>query len=139
MAGRAIRQATCSVLVVPGTVPVEVAVPVAHEVTDVLRDDRIWSATAREFTARNAGRIVTLEVDDPEWGGMVEASRYPLLGVDYDHKDGRLTITLGDTRGMERHLSRTISNPEAVSVLSVEGRDTALSVRHGGGLTLLTF
>ncbi|MEP6509197.1 MAG: hypothetical protein ABJC63_13315, partial [Gemmatimonadales bacterium] len=64
---------------------------------------------------------------------------YPLRGVDYDHRDGRLTISLGYTSGTDRHLTRSIEHPESVSVLSVNGRDSALSVAHGGGQTLLTF
>jgi hypothetical protein len=99
----------------------------------------MWSNALRDFTARNAGRIVNLEVDDPEAGALMEATAYPFLGADYDRKDGRLTITLGYTRGLERHLSRTITHPENVAVLSINGRDTALSVSHGGGQTLLTF
>ena len=107
--------------------------------TEVLHDSRLWSNALREFTARNAGRIVNLEVDDPEIGALVEVTRYPLLGVDFDHKDGRVTIALGSTRGLDRHLTRAIAQPETVSVLSIKGRDTALSVTHGGGQTLLTF
>lgn len=139
MAGRVIRQATCSVLVVPNLMPREAAMAVPAGATDVVKDSRIWSTTLRDFTSRNAGRIAKLEVDDPEIGALVEASHYPLLGVDFDHRDNSLTITLGDTRGAERHLTRTISKPESVSVLSVAGRDTALAVKHGGGQTLLTF
>lgn len=139
MASRVVRQATCSVLIVPNLVPNKSAVPMHGGTTEVIRDSKLWSAALREFTARNAGRIVNLEVDDPEFGALIEASRYPLLGVDYDHKDGRLTISLGETRGLDRHLTRSIVRPESVSVLSIDGRDNALSVTHGGGQTLLTF
>ncbi|HEY0243416.1 MAG TPA: universal stress protein [Gemmatimonadaceae bacterium] len=138
IAGRVIRQAACSVLVVPNIVPKETRLTVVPDVTDVVRDSRLWSSTLRDFTARNAGRIVTLEVDDPDFGALVEAYNYPLLGVDFDHRDQSITITLGDTQGLDRHLTRTISKPQGVSVLSVNGRDTALSIAHGGGQTLLT-
>lgn len=137
IAGRVIRQAGCSVLVVPrvvGTAGVQ-----ANAFTKVTQDSTQWSTVLKEFTSRNAGRISNLEVDDPELGALVQASRYPLLGIDYDHKDGRLTITLGHTQGAERHLTRSIAHPEVVSVLNVNGKDTALSVTHGGGQTLLTF
>ncbi len=117
----------------------ELALQAAAGATNVVQDSKLWPETLRDFTSRNAGRIVNLEVDDPEAGALMEATAYPLLGADYDHKDGRLTITLGYTRGLERHLSRTISHPETVSVLSINGRDTALAVTHGGGQTLLTF
>jgi len=139
MASRVIRHASCSVLIVPNLIPKGAVVAMPKGATDVMRDSRLWSTALREFTARNSGRIVNLEVDDPEIGALIEASQYPLLGVDYDHKDGRLTITLGYMRGLDRHLTRTIARPETLSVLSVDGRDSALSVTHGGGQTLLTF
>lgn len=138
MANRVLRQATCSVLVVPSELPVGHAVRPTAGSTDVIQDSRLWSRTLRDFTARNAGRTVTLEVDDPEIGAMVEATAYPLLGVDYDHKDGRMTITLGNLKGTEKHLTRSVTSPTSVSVLSINGRDMALSVAHGGGQTLLT-
>lgn len=138
LAGRVIRQAECSVLVIPNIVPKETRPTVVPDVTDVVRDSRLWSATLRDFTARNSGRVVTLEVDDPDIGALVEAYNYPLLGVDFDHRDQSVTITLGDTHGLDRHLTRTISKPQSVSVLSVNGRDTALSIAHSGGQTLLT-
>jgi nucleotide-binding universal stress UspA family protein len=136
IAARIIRHADCSVLIVPNLVP---RTMLSDGETDVIRDSQKWSAALREFTARNAGRVVNLEVDDPEIGALVEASRYPFLGADYDHKDGRLTLTLGYTKGLDRHLSRTIAGPESVSILRVKGRDAALSVAHAGGQTLLNF
>jgi nucleotide-binding universal stress UspA family protein len=139
MASRIIRQSECSVLVVPSLTPSDKPRTVPAGSTDVISDSRLWSKVLMEFTSRNIGRMVDLEVDDPEIGAMVEASHYPLLGADYDHRDGRLTITLGLMRGLDRHLSRTISNPKEISVLSISGRDTALSVKHDGGQTLLTF
>lgn len=139
MAGRVVRQASSSVLIIPSIMSSDALIAQPAGTTDVVNDSRLWSTTVRDFTARNAGRIVCLEVNDPEIGALVEASHYPLLGVDYDHRDNSLLITLGDSRGLERHLTRTISKPQSISVLSVGGRDTALAVSHGGGQTLLTF
>jgi nucleotide-binding universal stress UspA family protein len=139
VARRVIRDANCSVLVIPNVIPREFHKKELPGQTDVVRDPKLWSATLREFTSRNAGRIANLEVDDPEIGALVEASNYPLLGVDYDHRDNCLTISLGHTHGLARHLSRTITNPRTVSVFNVNGRDAALSIAHNGGQTLLTF
>ena len=69
----------------------------------------------------------------------MEATSYPLLGADYDHKDDRLTITLGNMHNVDRHLTRTIVHPESIAMLTVDGWDSALSVKHSGGQTLLTF
>lgn len=139
IASRVIRAASCSVLVVPRFVGAPPERVHHATTTKVVQDSAKWSDVLKEFTARNAGRVANLEVDDPEYGALLQASRYPLLGIDFDHKDGRLTISLGYIRGAERHLTRTIEHPESVSVLNVDGRDTALSVTHGGGQTLLTF
>jgi hypothetical protein len=136
-ARKIIRQADCSVLIVPNLPPKMRDLELAGE-TDVMSDPALWDDALRKFTSRNAGRAVNLEVDDPELGALVEATQYPLLGVDYDHRDSCLTITLGRMRGLDRHLTRTISHAKSISVLTVNGRDTALSIRHNGGQTLLT-
>jgi len=140
LAARMLRRADCSVLIVPaGNSRLAETTGIPGATTDVLRDSALWPEALRGFTARNAGRLVTLEVDDPEIGALVEATSYPLLGVDYDHKDGRLTISFGATKGTAYHLTRSIAHPESVSILSVAGRDRALSVAHGKGQSLLSF
>jgi nucleotide-binding universal stress UspA family protein len=136
-ARKIIRRAECSVLIVPN-VPANLPELETVGQTETIRDSKLWDDAMRRFTARNAGRIVNLEVDDPEIGALVEATQYPLLGVDYDHRDGCVTITLGQMRGLDRHLTRTISNAKSISVLTAKGRDTALSIKHNGGQTLLT-
>ena len=139
IASRVIRRADCSVLVVPRfTVPSN-EIARAGASTSVIQDSPQWSAELNKFTQRNAGRVANLEVDDPELGALVEATHYPFVGADYDHKDGRLTIALGNTHPVNNHLTRTIEHPQAVSVLRIDGRDEALSITHGGGQTLLTF
>jgi nucleotide-binding universal stress UspA family protein len=137
-ARRIIQHSRCSVLIVPNFLrrPHGEKFPGTTEVID---DRKLWDSAMREFTKRNAGRIVSLEVDDPEIGAVVEARNYPLIGVDYDHRDNCLSIILGDVHGLERHLTRTIAQPKAVSILSGAHRDTALSIKHNGGQTLLTF
>lgn len=139
LACRILRRVACSVLIVPNECyGLKDATMEEKAMTDVIRDSGSWSKVLKTFTERNAGRIVTLEVDDPDIGAMVEARSYPLLGVDYDHKDGRITIMLGDSGAGGEHLTRGIPNPSSVSVLTENGRDTALSIGHGEGQTLLT-
>jgi len=139
MAGRVLRQADCSVLIVPNLDLQHFVTKPPSDMTQVTHDQVLWGEMLKQFTSRNAGRTVKLEIDDPEIGALVEASNYPLLGADYDHRSGLLTITLGDTRGLDHHLSRTISHPVTIAILSVDGRDTAMSVTHTSGQTLLTF
>ena len=139
LAGRMLRYLKSSLLIVPSRTQPLIHHGLEGRVTDVFQDPKGWSAATKGFTARNAGRICTLEIDDPEIGAQVEAHSYPLVGVDYDHKDGRLTIILGETSGMNKHLTRSVTSPESISILSIEGRDTALSVVHAAGQTLMTF
>jgi len=136
-ARRIIHNAKCSVLIVPNFIP---RAGLEHQdTTDVITDKQQWDGAMREFTRRNAGRIVNLEVDDPAIGAVVEASHFPLIGVDYDHRDDCLTIILGDMHQLERHLTRTITRARTVSILRSDGRDSALSVAQNGGQTLITF
>jgi nucleotide-binding universal stress UspA family protein len=136
MAARFVRRCDCSLLIVPDTLS---APSRTFDATETLYDAAQWAPAMRKFTARNAGRRAAVEIDDPRMGAFVEVDSYPLLGVDYDHRDRRVEIMLGDFHGGERHLTRSIRMPDSVSVRTVEGRDTALSVAHDGGQTLLTF
>lgn len=137
LASRMLRHLAISFLIIPEPTHAKRS-GVSPGTTQVLASRIDWHNAMKGFTARNAGRVGTLEVAEPTMGALVEARSYPLLGVDYDHKDGRLIIMMGDSRGTARHLARSIVRPDSVSVLTVEGRDTALSVKHGGGQTLLT-
>ena len=136
LAARMLRHLNTSILIVPEALPA--AATSTAGTTQVLTSSDQWHKAMKGFTARNAGRISTLEVDEPTMGALVEARSYPLLGVDYDHRDGRLVIMMGDVRGTARHLARSILRPDSVSFLTVDGKDTALSVKHGEGQTLLT-
>lgn len=136
-----IRGAKCSVLAVPraehemgehggmagtGHAPQRVA----------LRD---WAPRLEEFTKRNTGRRVTVEVDDPELGAQAQEIDYPLLGVAYDHRDARVEIMLGELGYGGRHVTRSIGDVTSIDVLHDEqDRDVALRVQHGVGQTLLT-
>ncbi len=98
-----------------------------------------WVASLKEFTARNAGRRTTLEVDSQDLGAQREESDYPLRGVSYDPRDNRIAIMLGDMATVDRRLTRTISAPSGVDLLlSADGHDQALRIRHAGdGQTVL--
>lgn len=97
-----------------------------------------WSERLEEFTRRNAGRIATLEVIDPELGAQIEEKGFPFIGASFDPRDGRVQIMVGDFGG-RRHLTRSIGGVTAVQVLrDRQGRDMLLRVGHGRGQTLLT-
>ncbi len=133
-----IRGATCAVLAVPDAPGSERVVGVA-EFAEGPGSEVRWAEELTAFTRRNAGRHASLEVDDPDYGLMMQEHGYPLLGVAYDHHDKRVEIMLGDLKGTRRHLTRGISNVHSVDVLrDVSGRDRMLRVAHGRGQTLLT-
>lgn len=63
-----------------------------------------------------------------------------VIGADYDHRDGRVAILLADFAGSDRHFTRSIPNPDSISVLrGQDARDSVLCVTYEGGQTLLTF
>lgn len=98
-----------------------------------------WSETLKAFTNRNAGRRTVLEIDAPDVGAQAEETDYPLWGVTFDPRDGRVQIMLGEQGSTEQHLTHTVAAPEDIAVLSESGRDRALRIVHGGGQTLLKF
>lgn len=133
-----IRGASCAVLAVPAA-PGSDRMVGLEEFTEGPRSDEVWAEQLSTFTRRNAGRRASLEVDDPEYGLLMQEHGYPLLGVAYDRHDQRVEIMLGDLQGTRRHLSRGISHVRSVDVLrDATGRDRVLRVAHGRGQTLLT-
>lgn len=133
-----IRGANCAVLAVPAAPGSDRMVGV-EEFSEGPGTEAGWAEALSAFTKRNAGRRTALEVDDPDYGLLIQEHGYPLLGVAYDHHDQRVEIMLGDFHGTRRHLSRGISNVRSVDVLrDAGGRDRVLRVAHGRGQTLLT-
>jgi hypothetical protein len=101
---------------------------------------RQWADELQQFTNRNAGRITRLEEHDPALGAQEEESGYPLRGIAYDRKDGRVEIMLGDLAGTDRHLTHTLSDVSRIDRLTDErGRDYALRIGREGRQTLLRF
>jgi hypothetical protein len=90
-----------------------------------------WVARLKEFTNRNAGRRTVMEEDAPAMGAQEMEHDFPLRGVSYDHRDGRIDIMLGDMASTDRHVTRTIDEPLSVDLLrGPDGRDQALRIRH---------
>lgn len=140
---KVLRGATCSVLIVPESVGAgaqDGERKGTQATTVTTYDTAMWPSQLKQFTERNAGRRAALEVDGPEVGAFVQVANLPFIGADYDHKDGRVEILLGDFAGSERHFARSIPNPDSISVLrGLESKDNVLCVRYEGGQTLLTF
>jgi nucleotide-binding universal stress UspA family protein len=96
-----------------------------------------WTEALNEFTRRNAGRLASIEVDDPEIGAQM-LGRGALVGVTYDRNDRCVEIIVGDAHRRRRHLMHSIPEVESIGVTADErGTSEALELRHGKGHTLV--
>ena len=133
-----IRGAECAVLAVPAAAGSDRLIGLDEMAAGAVSTER-WIEQLTAFSRRNTGRRTSLEVDDPDYGLLVQEHGYPLLGVAYDRHDHKVSIMLGDLEGTRRHLTRGISDPQSVDILrDGAGRDQALRIAHGRGQTLLT-
>ena len=98
---------------------------------------REWAAALDEFTRRNKGRRVAVEVDEPELGAQM-LGRGALVGVTYDAHDRRVEIMVGDAHRARRHLMHSVPKVESIAITTDErGATEALELRHGHGHTLV--
>jgi len=132
-----IRGASCSILAVPA--PIEARPRQMMDGTpDEIPEDE-WAAALDAFTRRNAGRLATLEVDDPAIGAQQQLHDVPFTGAAFDRHDRRIELMLGDMDSADRHLTRGIGNVLHVDLLKdAAGRDWVLRIAHGSGQTILT-
>ncbi len=131
---RIIRGARVPVLVIP---PLDLA-PEVERAGPGSGTLHPWVRELQEFTAANAGCRTTLELDDPEVGAQECGRDFPLWGVDYDPRSGRVDIMLGRSGTVEGHLTHSLPNPQSVEVIrGEEGRDQGLRIRFPRGQILL--
>lgn len=138
---KVLREARCSVLIVPETAVADAAARKKDGITTTVIDDStLWSSELQNFTTRNAGRHASLEVDGRTVGAVVQLEDLPFIGADYDHRDGRVGIMLGDFSGSERHFARSIQSPDSISIMrNGDAKDEVLRVGYAEGQTLLRF
>jgi nucleotide-binding universal stress UspA family protein len=137
---RLVRCSTCSVLTVPhAAVMTRVRTTVEPPSVETIPADG-WAHGLAEFARRNLGRRGTLEIDDPDVDAQGQVFDYPLVGADWDHRDGRVQLMLGGASANGPHLTHTVGGVTSIAVMRDDrGRDIALRVAHGSGLTLFTF
>ena len=91
-----------------------------------------------QFTRRNTGRTVTVEVDSKEFGAQHESVNAPLRGVASDRQEGRIAIMLGPLDGSEGHLTHMIDAPTEVAIVTRDdGKDGVLRVANQDSSTFL--
>ncbi|HEX6629528.1 MAG TPA: universal stress protein, partial [Gemmatimonadaceae bacterium] len=140
VATRILRGSAVSVLAVPRPSPAEVEL-IERQLASRVRapESPRLSALLEAFSERNAGRPTQLEVDDPALGAARPEVGHVLVGVEYDQRNGRLSLALGAPDGGGQ-LTHTIGGVTSVTVLAdPHRRDLALQARHGRGQTILTF
>ena len=141
VATEVLRHAGRSVLVAPEPPAAEAARLALriHGTVDVVARDS-WGAVLDKFSARSMGRPAKLEVDHPELGAQMQLSGFALLGVTYDPHDERIDIMFGDAAAKTRHLTRSITRVDEISIAAPDGGpERALRILSGRGQTLLTF
>ena len=141
LAARLLRGTTCSVLVLPQALAEPQAIsPVTAMHTQTLSDRALWTARLGEISRRNAGRRVSLEIDNTRLGAQALATGYPFLGADYDRSDDRVLVMLGNLAGGTSHLTHAITAPVSIDLL--EGNDLkarVLRIEDENGQALVTF
>ncbi len=98
-----------------------------------------WAAELEAFTERHAQRPTTIEIDSLEFGAQEQEHDFPLRGIAYDHRDGRISIMLGELEGADPHLTHSISGASSVAI--GPGREDLMEVvriGHSGGQTLIS-
>jgi hypothetical protein len=133
-----VHGADCAVLVVRPSASLNVSYPLLEPEREPVPRAQ-WGAALARFTELNAGRRVTMEVDDPAVGAQVQVTNYALLGADYDAHNEQVEIMVGDFASTQRHLTRNISDVRSIHILpDATGRDWILRVAHDNGQTVLT-
>jgi hypothetical protein len=101
-------------------------------------NDHDWAATLLQFTARNAGRLATVEEHDTEIGVQEGEHGIQLRGVSFDPRDGSVAIMLGALHGTQGHLTHVVREVKSIHVLQTSnGRDRALCLVRPNGQTLV--
>ena len=99
-----------------------------------------WATQLADFTDRNRGRAVVLDVEDQLFGSKVVETGFVLLGASHNASAHHIAVVLGDSDRDARRLTRIIGVVDSVEVIAdAAGRDVCLRITHGGGLTAFTF
>jgi nucleotide-binding universal stress UspA family protein len=141
VATEVLRHAGRSVLVAPAPEAAESArLSLRLQGTANVVKPEEWATVLEKFSARNDGRRVKLEVDDPDLGAQVQQSGFALLGATYDHHDKRVDVMLGDPQNHTRHLTRSIPRADDISIVAEpDGPERTLRILSGRSQTLVTF
>ncbi len=141
VASNILHGAACSVLAAPSPGAIEQAeLDLDAWGTAESVDEPTWERWLDDFSTRNAGRSVRVEVDDLAFGAQVQATGYILHGTVFDPRDRRVDVMLGSPKEPDAHLTRIISRVRSIArTCDSAGRDSALQIRSESGDTLIIF
>lgn len=140
VAASMIRNAPCSVLVVPGSARTLAqartrARPNAQ--TRTLMRTALDSELAA-FTVKNIGRLCQIEVQRDDFGAQVIGHDLPLVGATCDRHGNQISLMFGTSTLKGMHLTHQIPDALEVDVTSnSSGVDEVLRIAHDGGQTLV--
>jgi nucleotide-binding universal stress UspA family protein len=136
-----VRNAPCSVLVVPGSARTMAAararmVPNARTRTfDVATFDTELAA----FSQRNSGRRCLVEVDQAEIGAQLLGHELLLSGASFDRHGSAVALMFGATTLKGLHVTHHVTGVTEIAVSSnAGGQDQVLRVAHPGGQVLVS-
>lgn len=140
VAANVLHLARCSVVAAPAPPPAEaVRLRLRMSGAATLKEREEWSPVLDAFSARNTGRVVTVEVFDGAVGAQVQAAGYLFEGITYDPNDRRVEIMLSSPDPAAGHLTRAIVAPDSIVVVGDADVDQSLEVRYGRGYTVIDF
>ena len=101
-----------------------------------------WQTYLEEFSKRNSGRPVNLEVLSEELGDQEEAQMLPLEGITLETKGSEaesVEIMLGSTGAADdRNLTHTVSQVRLiVPKVGTDGREEALEIEAQDGTKII--
>ncbi len=141
VAATLIRNAPCSVLVVPGsarTVAQSRASRLPNMHTRTLPIAQL-DAELAQFTHRNLARPCLVEIDQADFGAQVLGQELPLVGATFDRHGNDVALMFGTSVLKGRHLTHTIAGVTQVDLTqNGGGRDQVLRILHPDGQTLVT-
>ena len=141
VAATLIRNAPCSVLVVPGsarTVAESRASRLPNTQTRTLPLAQLDTELA-QFTHRNTARLCLVEIDQADFGAQVLGQELPLVGASFDRHGSDVSLMFGTSVLKGRHLTHTISGVTQVDVTqNGGGMDQVLRIVNTEGQTLVT-
>ncbi len=97
-----------------------------------------WTRFFDDFSRKNEGRGVTLEIFGPELGDQVEERDFFLSGIAAEVTNGRNSIEIMIGGSPNRHLTHVIKDPTKVGLeKAVPGTTGALQIKSADGTTSL--